>query len=59
VLGRIAFDGELSDGTKIFLGRNGDAEGGIGAEGLPVFGGGADLGVAEEHGDVLALKGAF
>lgn len=59
VLGRVGFDGELAHRSQVFLGGDGDAEGGIGAEGLPVLGGGADLGMAEEHGDVFALEGAL
>ncbi len=54
----IGFDGELAHAADVFLGRDGDAEGGVGAEGVPVFGGFADVLVAEEHEDVLAVEGA-
>ena len=59
VLGGIGFDGELAHGAHVFFGGDGDAEGGVGAEGVPVFGGFANVLVAEDHGDVLAVEGAL
>ena len=54
----IGFDGELANGANIFLRGNGHTEGGIAAESLPIAGGGADIGMAEKHGDGLALERA-
>ena len=59
VFGGIGFDGELAHGAHVLLGGDGDAEGGVRAEGLPVFGGFADVLVAEDHGDVFAMEGAL
>lgn len=59
VLGRIGFDRELTHGSHVFLGRDGNPEGGVGAKGLPVLGGGTDIGVTEKHGNVFALERAL
>ena len=59
VFGRISFDGELAYATHFFLGRDRDAEGGIGAKGLPIFRGGPDIGLSQDHGDILSLEGAL
>ena len=58
VFGGVGFDGELAHAADVFFRGDGDAEGGVGAEGVPVLGGGADVFVAEEHEDVLAFEGA-
>ncbi|MFM1944044.1 MAG: hypothetical protein RI897_3026 [Verrucomicrobiota bacterium] len=59
VFGWVGFDGELADGADFFFGGYGDAEGGVGAEGFPVLGGAADIGVSQDHGEGFALEGAF
>lgn len=56
VLGRVGFDGKLPHGTEVFLGRYGNAKGGIGTEGLPVLGRGPHVGVSQNHREGLALE---
>ncbi|MGA3334442.1 MAG: hypothetical protein ABSC62_09800 [Terracidiphilus sp.] len=59
VLRRIRFDRQLPHRTDVFLGRNGNAERRVVAEGLPIGGGGSNILISQNHGNLLALKGGF
>src|SRR5437763_41142 len=55
VRGRIDFDGKLPDATDVFLGRDGHAARGVGAEGGGVAGSFAEVFMPENKGDVFAV----
>ena len=56
VFRRIGFDRQLAHAAQLLLGRNRHAKRGVGAEGLPVFGGGADILQPENHWDDFIAK---
>jgi hypothetical protein len=56
VVWRIRFDRQLSHRAHLLFRGDGHAEGGVGTEGLPVLGRPAHILVAQDHGDVLAVK---
>ena len=56
VVGGIEFDRQLADAAELLLRRDRHPERGVGAEGMPVLRGPANLLVAEDHRDLISLK---